>query len=348
MPEPTNGLEYGWAMPWPGAEVARIAEVAGCQAFCSGEFADRNAYVALAEMALTTTTAKVGTGVAYAFARSPFVHASAMRHADKLAPGRVFLGLGSGTRRMNEDWFATPADRPLGRMADMVAAVRAYLTAPNMKPVKHEGEFYPLDAAIMAPVLGPIDVPILLGAFNQGMLKVAGRVADGIIGHGLFTDRWWEETIEPNLGEGAAVAGRDADTLRRWGWVITAINDDDPARAERDARLMIAFYVTVKTYDSLTSRHGWDAAVADIRNAFRATDIDGMAAAVPQDMLDSIAIYGTTADARDRLAARQRLPQLRFHSPPSFMVSHKRVDAYARATIQLLGSSKEPRHDRHL
>ena len=234
-------------MPWPGAHIAADAERAGAQAFCSSEFADRNAYVALAEMAATTTTAKVGTGVAYAFARSPFVHASAVRHVDKLAPGRVFLGLGSGTRRMNEGWFAAPADRPLGRMADMVGAIRAYLTAENMKPVRHDGEFYPLDAAIMAPVLGPIDVPIILGAFNKGMLKVAGQVADGIIGHGLFTDRWWNETIDPTLAEGAAGAGRGAEQLRRWGWVITCVNDNDPARAERDARLMIAFYVTVKT-----------------------------------------------------------------------------------------------------
>jgi alkanesulfonate monooxygenase SsuD/methylene tetrahydromethanopterin reductase-like flavin-dependent oxidoreductase (luciferase family) len=274
--------------------------------------------------------------VAYAFARSPFVHASAVRHIDKLAPGRVFLGLGSGTRRMNEDWFAAAADRPLARMADMVGAVRAYLTAPNMKPVKYDGEFYALDAAIMAPVLGPIDVPILLGAFNQGMLKVAGRVADGIISHGLFTDLWWEETVDPNLAAGATAAGRDPAQLRKWGWVITSIDDDDPARAERDARLMIAFYVTVRTYDTLTSLHGWDAAVADIRNAFKATDIDGMAAAVPRDMLDSIAVYGTMAEGRDRLAARRRLPQLRFHSPPSFMVSPRRVAGYSGSIIELL------------
>jgi 5,10-methylenetetrahydromethanopterin reductase len=324
-------------MPWPGTEIARRAEAAGCQAFCAGEFADRNAYIALAEMALTTSTAKVGTGVAYAFARSPFVHASAVRHADRLAPGRVFLGLGSGTRRMNEGWFAAPADRPLARMADMVGAIRAYLSAPNMKPVRYDGEFYPLDAAIMAPVLGPIDVPILLGAFNQGMLKVAGRVGDGIISHGLFTDRWWDETVDPNLAAGAAAAGRDPGELRRWGWVITAVDDADPARAERDARLMIAFYVTVKTYDTLTSLHGWDAAVTEIRNAFRANDIDAMAAAVPQGMLDAIAIYGTTADARDRLAARRRLPQLRFHSPPSFMVSPRRLSAYSESIVSFLG-----------
>jgi 5,10-methylenetetrahydromethanopterin reductase len=67
-----------WGMRWPGPEVGRRAEAAGCAAFCTGEFADGNAYVSLAEMAANTTEAKVGTGVAYAFARSPFVHASAL------------------------------------------------------------------------------------------------------------------------------------------------------------------------------------------------------------------------------------------------------------------------------
>lgn len=329
----------GWAMRWPGAEVGSEAERRGCAAFCTGEFVDGNAYVTLAEMAAATTTARVGTGVAYAFARSPFIHASAMRHVDKLAPGRTFLGLGAGTKRMNEDWFSVPADRPLGRMADMVGAVRSYLTAPNRRPVRHEGEFYPVDATIMAPVLGAIDVPIVLGAFNAGMLRVAGRVADGIIGHGLFTDRWWDEVVEPRLAEGAAATGRDAGDLHRWGWVITSVDDADPARAERDARLMVGFYVTVKTYDSMTSLHGWDAGVAEIRSAFHSGDFDAMAAAVPVEMLEAIAIFGTTAEARDRLAARRRLPELRFHSTPSFMVSPRRNRAYAEAIVELLGGS---------
>lgn len=330
-----------WGMRWPGPDVGRRAEAAGCGAFCTGEFADGNAYVSLAEMAANTTTARVGTGVAYAFARSPFVHASALRHADKLAPGRIFGGLGAGTKRMNEDWFGVPADRPLGRMADLVGALRAFLDAPNGKPIRHEGEFYDIDATIAAPVLGPLEVPVVLGAFNQGMLKVAGRVADGIIGHGLFTDRWWDETVDPKLAEGAAAAGRDLADLHRWGWVITSVDDDDPARAERDARLMIGFYVTVKTYDSLTSLHGWDEGVAGVREAFRARDFDAMAAAVPTDMLDAIAVYGTTAEARDRLAARRRLPDLRFHSTPSFLVSPRRNAAYAEAIIDLLGSTEE-------
>ena len=339
VPEVPPAPWSGWGMRWPGAEVGARAEAAGCSAFCTGEFVDGNAYVTLAEMAANTTSARIGTGVAYAFARSPFVHASAMRHADKLAPGRTFLGLGAGTRRMNEDWFAVPADRPLARMADMVGAVRAYLRAPNRRPVRHDGEFYPIDATIMAPVLGPIDVPIVVGAFNRGMLEVAGRIADGIIGHGLFTDRWWEEVVDPQLAVGAGRAGRDPAALQRWGWVITSVDDDDPGRAERDARLMVGFYVTVKTYDPLTSMHGWDDGVQAVREAFRAGDMDAMAAAVPADMLDAVAVYGTAAEARDRLAARRRLPDLRFHSVPSFMVSPRRAVAYAESIVELVGDA---------
>lgn len=333
--------ERGWAMPWPGPEIAARAEAAGALAFCAGEFANSNAYVALTEMALRTTDAMVGAGVAYAFARSPFVHASAIRHVARLAPGRVFCGLGSGTRRMNESWFAAPFDPPLRRMEEMVGAIRAFLTAEDMQTVRFEGELYPIDAAIRAPVLGRLDVPIVLGAFNKGMLKVAGKVADGILGHGLFTDRWWAETIEPNLAEGAEVAGRNPADLRRWGWVITAVDDDDPARAERDARAMIAFYVTVKTYDTLTSMHGWTEAVGEIRRAFAQGDVEAMARAVPQDMLDAIAVYGTTTEARDRIRARRYLPQVRFHSPPSFMVSGRRLAAYSHSIIDLVGSASK-------
>ena len=79
-----------WGLPWPGAALAAQAEAAGAQAFCAGEFADLNSYMTATEMALGTSQAKIGPGIAYAFARSPFVHAAAVRHLSALAPGRVY------------------------------------------------------------------------------------------------------------------------------------------------------------------------------------------------------------------------------------------------------------------
>ena len=47
----------------------------------------------------------------------------------------------------------------------------------------------------------------------------------------------------------------------------------------------------------------------------------------------------TVRTLRDRIAARRRLPQLRFHSPPSFMVSPKRLAAYNESIVDLLKGS---------
>lgn len=194
-----------------GTPLARARAGTRCRSsrrerFCTGEFADLSAYVNATEMAHDTTTAIVGPGIAYAFARSPFIHAAAVRHLSRQAPGRVFLGLGSGTSRMNRDWFGVDASHPAPRMAELIEAIRAFLHAENDEPIRYQGQFYSIDADVRAPVFGRLDVPILVGAFNKIMVRTAGRVADGILGHGVFTDRWWAELVEPELARGGPQA----------------------------------------------------------------------------------------------------------------------------------------------
>jgi 5,10-methylenetetrahydromethanopterin reductase len=227
------------------APVTAVTGAAGIAAFCSGEFVDHEAYSTLAEMALCTGRAQVGPGIAYAFARTPYAHAAGVRGAWRHAPGRVFLGLGSGAFRVNRDWFGVDASRPVARMADLAGAVRAWLDAENGVRVSYQGEFYRIDASVGAPVLGRIDVPILLGAFNRLMAAAAGRAADGVIGHGLFTRSWWDDIVRPAVAGGASQAGHGR-VPREHGWVITAVDDENPERAADDARRMIAFYLTVK------------------------------------------------------------------------------------------------------
>jgi 5,10-methylenetetrahydromethanopterin reductase len=325
-----------WGLPWPGAMLAAQAEAAGATAFCAGEFADLSAYVTTTEMAHNTAKAMVGPGIAYAFARSPFVHASAVRHLSRVSEGRVFLGLGAGTSRMNRDWFGVDAAHPAPRMGELIEVIRAFLDAENGERVTYQGEFYSIDADIRAPVLGKLNVPIVIGAFNKVMVRTAGRVADGVLGHGLFTDRWWTELVEPALTAGAESSRRDASDLRRWGWLITAIDDEDPARAVREAKLQIAFYLTVRTYDSLVELHGWQDEVAAIRDAFRSHRPDSIADHVSEDMLWSIAVCGDLAQAREMLSARKQLPDLAFSSPPSFLVGRRRRAQYDQAAIGLM------------
>jgi 5,10-methylenetetrahydromethanopterin reductase len=323
-----------WGMPWPGVENAADAESAGAAAFCAGEFSDLNPYITAAEMARCTSSAMFGPGIAYAFARSPFVHAASVRHLNKLAPGRVFLGLGAGTPRMNRSWFGIEATHPARRMAELIEVIRAYLHAENGESVRFSGEFYTIDADIRAPVLGRLEVPILIGAFNRIMLRIAGCAADGVLAHGLFTDRWWNEVVDPELTHGAESAGRDAGALHRWGWLITAIDDSDPERAINEARLQIAFYLTVRNYDTLATLHGWQDQVDAIRTTFRSGRPDEIARHVTDDMLEAVAICGDAAQAHNMLRNRTRLPGVAFLSPPSFLVSRTRRSEYDSAAIR--------------
>jgi 5,10-methylenetetrahydromethanopterin reductase len=324
-----------WGLPWPGAQRAIEAEQAGASVFCCGEFADLNAYVTATEMAHGAVSARVGPAIAYAFARSPFVHASAARHLSTIAPGRVFLGLGAGTRRMNRDWFGVDASSPAQRMGELIQAIRAFLNAENGDTIRFSGDYYSIDADIRAPIFGRLDLPILIGAFNRLMLRTAGRHADGVLGHGVFTDRWWTQVVDPELERGAAETSSDASALHRWGWVITAIDDDDPQRAIDEAKLQIAFYLTVKTYDPLIELHGWQDQVAAIRATFRTGNLSAIGEHVTDDMLHAIAVCGDSAQAADMLGSRKRLPETAFFAPPAFLVSPRRKSKYDAAAIKL-------------
>jgi 5,10-methylenetetrahydromethanopterin reductase len=330
-----DAMRFG--MPWPGVDVAREAEQAGVSAFCTGDFVDHESYSTMAEVVAETRTALVGPAIAYAFARTPYAHAAAMRTLHRKAPGRLFLGLGSAAAKINRDWFGVSPDRPLARMSEVVQVIQAWLHAENGERVQFSGEFYEIDAAVQAPVLGRLEIPVLLAGFNKGMAAAAGRVADGVIGHGLFTDRWWDEVVRPAVERGAGEAEKTSRPQEH-GWIMTAVDDADPERAVADVRRMIAFYLTVKTYDPYVEFHGWERETQQLRDAFRRGDTDAMGAAVTDEMVEKIAVCGTTDQTRDMLRKRvASLPRdVGYFAPPSFLVGHRRREAYGRACLGLL------------
>jgi hypothetical protein len=111
---------------------------------------------------------------------------------------------------------------------------------------------------------------------------------------------------------------------------------------------MIAFYLTVRTYDPFVARHGWEGPVERLRAAFRAGDTDGMARAVTDEMLTEIALCGTTAEVRTALTARaDALPHdVAYFAPPTFLVGRKRRAAYARSSLALIDALPEPLPER--
>src|SRR5436189_5466792 len=145
------------------ADAARRAQEAGFASVWATEFYDRSATVALAAMAQATSTIELGSAIAYAFGRTPLVLAAEARDLDELSGGRITIGLGTGTRKMQEDWHGRAGEHPASRMEELIPLLRR-LWRLHEGPVEHDGRFYRLHVQPTAPPRKPLrlDTPIYM------------------------------------------------------------------------------------------------------------------------------------------------------------------------------------------
>jgi probable F420-dependent oxidoreductase len=274
-------------------EAARLAESRGFDSIWVTEFFNQHGFVRLAAIAGATTRAKVGTAIAYAFMRTPLLASSAAMDVDELSGGRVILGLGSGTRSMNERWYSMPFDQPPApRMKEAIALVRAAIAAQKGGGLKFQGKYYKIDIPQYSRPGAPrSDIPIYLAAVNKGMIRAAAACADGLVGHPIYTRKYIEEQVLPELaGTKCALAP----------YVMISLSND-VEQARREVRAQIAFYNSTKLYHSILDVHGWRPMGETIAEAFKRGDFGAMNAAVTDELIDQIAIACRPDEARDRL-----------------------------------------------
>ena len=284
------------------AEAAAACERAAFDSVWATEFYDRSATIALAAMAQATSTIVLGSAIAYAFGRTPLVLAAEARDLDELSGGRMIVGLGTGTRRMQQDWHGLDGEHPASRMEELLPLVRR-LWRLDEGPVDHDGRFYRLHVHPTAPPRPvPRAVPLYMAGVNARMVEAAGAVADGLVGHPLFTPRYVSEVVRPALARGAQRAGR-AQPPPIAGYLTCSVGEDRDG-ARRDAAAIIAFNSTVKTYRATHQVSGFEREADAIRAAWSAGDFEGMAAAVSEEMIDAIALAGTAEEVRARFCER--------------------------------------------
>ena len=327
-------------------ELGREAEAAGCSAVWSSELYSRSATIPMAVLAATTQRVLIGSNIAYGVGRSPLMWAAEARDLDDLSGGRLILGLGNGTATMMENWHGTSGAAPAARMAELVDVLRK-LWRLHEGPVHHDGRFYTVHVAPgtgMAPPLRS-HLPIWIAGVNPVMLRTVGRVADGLIGHPMFSADYVDEVVRPEIVGGAAQAGRSVEQIAVTGIRMCAIDDDEEA-ARRQAAFAIGQYAASRVYDRLFALHGWSGAQDKIREAARERDANALIAAVPEAAIDAIAVACTPQDFPDRLrAASQGFDHVDATAPP-WGLSDEQTLAATRQILAgirvLLGRSSAP------
>src|SRR3972149_7646438 len=203
----------------PAAEVANLArraEAAGFDALWTSEMF-HDPFLPLASAAASTSRIGLGTSIALAFVRSPWVTALAALDLDVLSGGRFMLGLGTGLKRLNERWHGVAYGKPTPHIRECVQVIRLITRAAHRgEPIRFSGQYYDVDIQGWRRPLAPVreSIPIYLAAVREGMIRTAAQVADGVLGHPIYSPAWVRDVVLPPLAPGPRDAGRDRRHFR--------------------------------------------------------------------------------------------------------------------------------------
>jgi alkanesulfonate monooxygenase SsuD/methylene tetrahydromethanopterin reductase-like flavin-dependent oxidoreductase (luciferase family) len=317
-----RGLVINFLPPAEQADWVRRAEAAGFD-----EIWHEGGLVHASAVALASQRAAVGTGILTVYAYELAIVASAARLLHEIAAGRFRLGIGSAT--LPDAALLFPRNRSHGaaRLAEWIALIRRYF-AGQSGPFR--GRFFSVDIMANQP---PVDIPVYVGALTPTMMRMAGRVADGVAGHPFWPARWAREVIVPAVEAGARLAGRSRPPVS--GWIFTAIGPDRRLGRDDVRRYYCrAIQGEAAKLDAIARHLGWEQAFAAAGAARAAGGADAARAALPDELIDELAITGTPDEARRQFAERWDGV---YDVPAFYTPGGPRVRDYLAAAIETFG-----------
>jgi probable F420-dependent oxidoreductase len=198
-----------------------------------------------------------------------------------LAPGRFALGVGSSSDVIVERWNAVAFDEPYKRVRDTVRFLRQALTGEK---VDAEYETFAVHGFRLGrpPAEPP---PVYVAALRPGMLRLAGREADGAIINWLSADD--VRTTVAEVGPGKEIVAR-----------IFVCPTEDAERARTVGRIAVAAYLNVAVYAAFHRWLGRGPLLEAMWTAWAAGDRKGALAAIPDEVVDALVIHGSPEECR--------------------------------------------------
>ena len=314
------------------AREAAQAEAAGFEAAWTSEMF-HDPFLPLAAAATSTSRIGLGTSIALAFVRSPWVTALSALDLDVLSGGRFTLGLGTGLKRLNERWHGVAYGKPTPHIREAVQVIRLITERAHLgEPIRFSGQYYDVDIQGWKRPLAPVRerIPIYLAGVREGMIRTAAQVADGLLGHPIYSLRWIREVVLPSLARGLAESQRGRDDFHLCLAVCCAVGKDLSA-ARRAAAATIAFYATVNTYEPLFAPFPGE--VGRIQSALLRSDTEGMVSAVSDEMTEAFAVVGTPDEVRRKLAAYGDLADSICLTQPDQLIDPGEAQVYREALL---------------
>ena len=254
--------------------LARRAEDGGYDGLWSAESTHYDGFTPLAIAAEHTERVRLVTGIVNVFTRGPALLAQTATALADASDGRFVLGLGASSNVIVERWNRIPFERPLQKVEETVAYLRAVLAGERV-------DGFRLGAVPAEPI------PIVLAALREPMLRLAARVADGAFTNFLPLSRVAQV--------GAAFGAPEKELACRF----FSFHGDE---ALTTAKRTFVAYATVPVYTEFFRWLGFGAEIDPVVDAWNAGDRAAAVELVPEALVREIFLLGSVDEQRERLA----------------------------------------------
>jgi F420-dependent oxidoreductase-like protein len=311
------GLNLGYSGAEASIDIAKVkrAEALGFDSIWSAEAYGSDAVTPLAYVAALTSKIKLGTAIMQMPGRTPAMTAMTAMTIDALSGGRFILGLGPSGPQVIEGWHGVPYGKPLTRTKEYISIVRQILA--REKPVVHQGEHYQipntgpgtsgLGKPLKSILHGRKDMAIFTASIGTAGIETSAEAADGLIPIWMSPERM--DLLRPSLEKGLAKSGgRHTLATFRIAPFVTVVIGDDLAKCRAPVKGFLALYIGgmgargKNFYNDYAKRLGYEEAAVKIQDLFLDGKKAEAMAAVPDELVDDIALVGPKERVTERLA----------------------------------------------
>ena len=295
-------------------DLIQEAESLGFDSCWTAEAYGNDAIVPLTWIAAKTERIRLGTAIMQIPARSPAMTAMTAMTLYALSEGRFILGLGPSGPQVVEGWHGVAYGRPLTRTKEYISIIRTILA--REEKLTHEGFHYQipyrgegatgLGKPLKSILHGDPALQIYTASISPKGMECAGEVADGVFPVWMNPERFdiFEESLEKGFAK--AGGGKSLADFEVAPFVTTIMSDDiEMCRAPIKANM--ALYIGgmgargKNFYNDYAKRLGYEEAAVTIQDLYLDGKKAEAAAAVPDALVDDVALVGPEARIRDRL-----------------------------------------------
>jgi F420-dependent oxidoreductase-like protein len=295
-------------------KLVKHAEELGYDSVWTSEAWGADAISPAAWILAQTSKIKVGTGIIQMPARSPAMAAMTAMTLSDLSGGRFILGIGPSGPQVIEGWHGVPYGRPLTRTREYIDIIRKIIA--REAPLTHDGFHYQIpymgDGAtgLGKPLKGILhgdkNIRIVTGTISPAGIRTAAEVADGMIPVFMNPEKF--SLFEAALDDGFAKAGggKSLNDFAITPFCTVNMSDDIDA-ARRPVKEHLALYIggmgarDKNFYNDYCKRLGYEDAAVEIQDHFLAGRRHEAMAAVPDQLVDEVALVGPKERITERL-----------------------------------------------